>query len=166
MDLSSSKHFYFMDISGEQKSRYLMKKILQKESADPPPRTWGPGTSVPQPGPPAGTQTTQSSRYNTVAKTPVEIYKIEPVVRQELRSTLDQNSLPNLRQYAMSPLKQTFNLPNVQDDSELLAKSCTISSKLSALKVHLEKYNMIDSFMIITPLNDNNNRSYIYSAII
>ena len=111
---------------------------------------------VTNPTAPAGTQgtTTQtapSSRYNTVARTQAEIDKIEPVVRQELRSTLDQKSLTNLRQYAVSPLKQLFNLPNVQDDSELLAKSYTISSKLAALKIHLQKYDMIDCFMILTP---------------
>jgi len=118
----------------------------------PPPRTPASG-NIPPPGPQVGSQPAPSSRYNVVARTPTEIDKIEPVVRQELRSTLDQKSLTNLRQYAVSPLKQTFNLPNVQDDSELLAKSYTISSKLAALKIHLQKYDMIDCFLILDPIN-------------
>ena len=62
---------------------------------------------------------------------------------------MDQKSLTNLRQYTVFHLKQSFKLPDVQDDSKLLAKSYTISSKLAALKIHLQKYDMIDCFITL-----------------
>ena len=93
------------------------------------------------------------SRYNTTARTEAEMLRVAPIVAKESRRTLDNKAFQHLRTLATTPPSDTkFILPDPKSDEEILKRTQTISNLLDNLVRHLHKYDMLDCFHLVQPL--------------
>ena len=110
---------------------------------------------VPAPRVPQGhrTQRYPQPRYNTIARTEAQMLRVAPIVAKEARSQLDNKSFQHLRVLATTPPADTkFILPDPKSDEEILIRTQTISNLLDNLVRHLHKYDMLDCFNLVIPL--------------
>ena len=100
----------------------------------------------------ADLQTNQ--RFNTNQRRSIhEIVKVRPFIKQSDRSSLSTRELTQHRQNAVASLTSSFELPNLTSDNEILNQTHSISTQIRDFKRRLERYDMVDVFKLVLPLN-------------